>query len=48
MYKYMKFKKLPSEWRELFGKIFSMAYVEKKNHIINITKISILALSRNP
>ena len=41
-------KKLPSVRRELFGKIFSMAYVEKKNHIINITKISILLFPHNP
>ena len=31
-------KKLPSVRRELFGKIFSMAYVEKKNHIITHDK----------
>ena len=41
-------KKLSSVWREFFGKIFSMAYVEKKNHIINITKISILLFPHNP
>ena len=41
-------KKLSSVWREFFGKNFSMAYVEKKNHIINITKISILLFPHNP